>query len=410
MNKNKMLAVILTAASLFSQSVCALDFDGAGGKEKNIIAGTNIGQASCGSGGCDNIPPVPGSVPAQIKAYYNGVMNKIFGSPDIAEWTVMIFVNGKNNLEGAGLYNINQMEAVGSTDKVKIVVELGRMNGQEEGDNHNDGDWSGSRRYLIKKDSDPQKITSPVISESIGRVDMEDYLHAVDFVSWARREFPAKRYMFVLWDHGLGWVDPKKKDQISSQAISFDDETGNFIKTSEIKTILEQTGKVDILAMDACLMQMAEIAYEVRRYAEFMVGSEEVVPAHGYDYEKFLSFLVSNPSADAESFAVKIVDLFTSFYAGMNRGAQLSAVRTASMQGLAQALRVWTGLARKVNDVSAAKAAISQAMRFDLFGKETDPDKTLSMYGDLGDFLKIYASKLKSDDPDAARLNRFQAE
>lgn len=67
------------------------------------------------------------------------------------EWTVMVFINGKNDLELAGLYNVNQMEKIGSTSKMNIVVEQGRMKGQEGGDTDLDGDWTGARRMLIRK-------------------------------------------------------------------------------------------------------------------------------------------------------------------------------------------------------------------------------------------------------------------
>src|SRR3989338_7673669 len=62
------------------------------------------------------------------------------------EWTVMVFINGKNDLELAGLYNVNQMEKIGSTKDMNIVVEQGRMKGQAGGDTDLDGGWAGSPR------------------------------------------------------------------------------------------------------------------------------------------------------------------------------------------------------------------------------------------------------------------------
>ena len=137
------------------------------------------------------------------------------------KWTVMVFVNGKNNLEIAGLYNVNQMEKVGSTKDMNIVVEMGRMAGQTAAGM--DGGWTGSKRFFIKKDSDEEKIKSPVVMTT-EKVDMGDYKRAVDFVTWAKKNYPAKRYMLVIWNHGSGWMDPAK----SEKGISFDDETGNY--------------------------------------------------------------------------------------------------------------------------------------------------------------------------------------
>ena len=68
----------------------------------------------------------------------------------VKEWTIMTYINAKNDLEYSGLKDVNEMEQVGSTDKINIVVEIGRMNGQEDGDTHVDGDWTGTRRIYIK--------------------------------------------------------------------------------------------------------------------------------------------------------------------------------------------------------------------------------------------------------------------
>ena len=83
-----------------------------------------------------------------------------------AEWTIMVYINAKNNLEEFGLQDLNEMEIAGSSDKVNVVVELGRMAGYDS----TDGDWKGSRRYLVKKDNDIKKITSPVLAD-LGKVD-----------------------------------------------------------------------------------------------------------------------------------------------------------------------------------------------------------------------------------------------
>jgi len=53
-------------------------------------------------------------------------------SKEDKEWTVMVYLNAKNNLERFGIKDVNEMEMVGSSDKVNIVVEFGRMEGYGE--------------------------------------------------------------------------------------------------------------------------------------------------------------------------------------------------------------------------------------------------------------------------------------
>ncbi|MFA5480532.1 MAG: hypothetical protein WC337_10965, partial [Candidatus Muiribacteriota bacterium] len=42
------------------------------------------------------------------------------------EWTIMIFMNGDNDLEAYGTYDINEMEMVGSNENVNFVVQFDR--------------------------------------------------------------------------------------------------------------------------------------------------------------------------------------------------------------------------------------------------------------------------------------------
>ena len=104
------------------------------------------------------------------------------------KWTVMVFVNGKNDLESAGLLNLNMMELVGSNKDVSIVAEIGRMKGQAQGDTADDGDWTGSRRIYVQKDDDMEKIKSPAVMTT-PTVDMGDYKRAVDFVKWSKKNY-----------------------------------------------------------------------------------------------------------------------------------------------------------------------------------------------------------------------------
>ena len=253
------------------------------------------------------------------------------------EWTVMVYINGKNNLEEAGLYNVNKMELVGSNASLNIVTEEGRMNGQE-GDVHMDGDWTGSRRLYITQDSDEEKVQSRVI-QSFDKVDMGDYKHLVDFANWAKTNYPAKHYALIVWNHGSGWLT--SKGPAANKGISYDDETKNHISTPELGEAMKEIGKVDILAYDACLMQMAEVLYEVKDYADYVVGSEETVPGQGFPYDTVLAAF--DGSKSSEELAVGMVGAYGAFYSDKGEKVTLSAVRMSALDDFMAAFNSWTG-------------------------------------------------------------------
>ena len=47
-------------------------------------------------------------------------------SVSAAEWTIMVYMNGNNDLEPDTKVNLNQMATVGSTPDINIVVQIAR--------------------------------------------------------------------------------------------------------------------------------------------------------------------------------------------------------------------------------------------------------------------------------------------
>ncbi|MFX0091406.1 MAG: hypothetical protein ACFFBD_06550 [Candidatus Hodarchaeota archaeon] len=73
-----------------------------------------------------------------------------------ATWTVMIYLDADCNLESAGIEDINEMETVGSSDKLNIIALVDRTSGYDT----SNGDWTGTRVYKIKRDSSGYTVGS----------------------------------------------------------------------------------------------------------------------------------------------------------------------------------------------------------------------------------------------------------
>jgi hypothetical protein len=267
------------------------------------------------------------------------------------------------------------------------------MTGQD-GDTDLDGNWTGVRRILVKKDADEDHITSPVVNQ-VASADMGDYKRVVDFVTWAKKNYPARRYMLILWDHGSGWLDPQQKKKSAQKGISFDDQTGNYIRTKQIGSILNEAGKVDVLAFDACLMQMGEVAAEVAGKTDVIIGSEETVPGQGYPYASFLGALVKNPDMTNTDLGRTVVNAYKAFYSASNKAVQLSAIRSAQLAGLESLLKDFSASAKALNEPAAFKTARSAVIRYDMIGAQSDPQMTISFYGDLDQYMGLLGTGLK---------------
>ena len=102
------------------------------------------------------------------------------------KWTVLVYINGANDLETYGILNMNQMEKVGSTEDMNIVTQFKRIGGRYDNSN---GDWSDTRRYYVDRGTDASTVTSTLISQASG-VDMGNPATLQEFVDWAWRPFP----------------------------------------------------------------------------------------------------------------------------------------------------------------------------------------------------------------------------
>ena len=220
---------------------------------------------------------------------------------NLPEWTVIVYSDADDEiLEGDVWFDVNEMELVGSNEQMNIVVQLDRAEGAFDGD----GNWTDTRRYLIKQDNDVNTITSPVV-ESIGEADMGDPQTLVNFVTWAIQKYPAKKYILIMSDHGAGWANGFS-DLSSNSTLSLPE------ITNAVAQVQQSMGgqKFEIIGFDACLMGMIEVYGSLYPYSNYMIASEEVIPATGWSYTAWLQRLAQNPAVSGREVSDYIISTY----------------------------------------------------------------------------------------------------
>jgi len=226
------------------------------------------------------------------------------------EWTILVFMNAANNLEPDSVDDMNEMEQLGSTADVNIVVQWKRIAGYDS----SNGDWRTTRRYYVTRDNDPDTVNSNLLVDMGTGVDMGNPNTLREFLQWGVRTFPARKYMVVIWNHGAGWRAYRDRLNIFARGVSYDDNTGNHIRIWELPLAMSVGVRWNIIAFDASLMQMLEVAYEIRNLGDYIVGSEESPPAPGYPYHRILAPVIANPNIPARDLAVQIVTQTINYY------------------------------------------------------------------------------------------------
>lgn len=308
--------------------------------------------------------------------------------PAQKEWTVLIYVSARNNLGLEAIKDVNEMEAAGSTDKVNVVVEMGRIvtepafnpfsSVQEPAPPQ--ADWTGSRRFLMVKDADPLKINSPVLAH-FPDADMGDWKHLAEFINWGKANYPARKYLLVVGGHGSGWRGVKPPP--GNKGISYDEPSGNHISPAELAAAIKAGGGVNVYASDACLMQTVEVIYDLKDSAEYVVGSQETTPGSGWNYEVFLKALQANPS-DSFTAAQAIMKGFSEFYYGTQKmSVTMSIVRPSAAAGLVAKMDKFARLAA----ASQADLKVYQDGRFGL--RHFDDEDARDLY----QLMQLYYEK-----------------
>lgn len=199
----------------------------------------------CGSGG--NSPPVTegGGTTAPIgeSIVRPGWRSVSALAPQPRRQSFLVYMNAANNLEEFSGLNINQMETVGSTEGVNLLVQVKKFaNRYDPG--FTDWNDTATRRFLIRKDSDQSRIGSPVLLQKEG-VDAGNAQTLQEFVQWGIRSFPAERYCLVVWNHGAGWRSVKDAGK-ATRGVSYDDQTGNNINTIDLPAALDMGGRAQV--------------------------------------------------------------------------------------------------------------------------------------------------------------------
>ncbi len=253
-------------------------------------------------------------------------------------WTFIVYAAADNNLRDYSSRNIKQMSVIGSNQNVNICVHLDiRLHGSKK----------MTRRYFVEKNN-PVQID---ISNEKTPMDSGDPQTLVSACQWAITNYPADRYILVLWNHGTGIIDPYGRRQFDTKmlytynpatnvyeldrtigfldllealndpkGICWDDSTGNYLTNQkleaallEIKNNLLDGRKFDIIAFDACLMAMLEVGEITKRYANIQISSQEVEPGPGWKYDEVLAPFTKG-APDAHTLAAHIVDAFAVAY------------------------------------------------------------------------------------------------
>lgn len=328
-------------------------------------------EAAPGTGGGEVPTPTPdGAEPTPV------VVETPTGVGSGAQWTVMVYVMGDNDLEPFVIQDVLEMAAVGSTDEVNIVALVDRSPHYTDEPLLNLGNFE-STKFIHVLEGELVDLTGDGVELNLGSAATLE-----GFITEAIRGFPAERYALVVWDHGAGWpgIGPDETDGFDVLDLA-DMDAG-------MSAGLAAAGvdRFDLLGFDACLMATYEVASVLAPYADYLLASVDLEPGHGWNYEA-LQALVDDPTMGPVELAGAIKQGFReqAVASGTDADITLSLVDMSALAALQDEIGALGQLFR--SDFATYGPVLGQLRRSALVYADS-PDPMVSTHLiDLGLFL-----------------------
>jgi hypothetical protein len=223
-------------------------------------------------------------------------------------WTIMVYLDADNNLNNAGIDDVNEMEWCSDNPDVNIIVLL---------DLNDSGD---TQMYYVTHDDDMYTITSDTIPDpdndvipSDGECDMGDWHTLQNFVDFCIENYPAEHYVLDIWDHGGGIFLGKPMQQSDIfKGFCWDDHPygSGPIHLWELSDILDGVApRIDIVGFDVCVLGQIETGYQLKNNVDYCIASEANEPFDGWNYYAF-DAVRDNDNISPADFATEIVELY----------------------------------------------------------------------------------------------------
>lgn len=217
-------------------------------------------------------------------------------------WAIYWYLCG-SDLESNGGFatsDLMEMMEVALPENVRVVIQTGGAKTWQ-----NDVvDADILQRYVY--DSEGLTLVDELPPASMG-----DAATLTDFLRYCKQNYPAEKTAVLFWNHGGGSVSGAAFDErYGYDSLTLDEMQTAFGRVWEAD---ENNPPLELVGFDTCLMAAVDVAGTFAGTAHYLVASEEVEPANGWDYTGWLGALAADPAMDGAALGEVICD---AYYAG----------------------------------------------------------------------------------------------
>lgn len=223
-----------------------------------------------------------------------------------SDHTYLIYMIGDNSLYG--WCKLNTQKAIMGLLESETPVNLVIYEDSWE-TNFKDVEKGTPVLFRLKRNFiDKQKVDTIMIHQFEQDHNSADPEVMQSIINEAFAACPASVKGLEIWCHGLGWAPSYKYQETkaaestrASQWVGPDDD--RYMEIWELRKALEKCPHLNYITFDACNMAQAEVAYELKGVADYMMACPTEIMAAGLPYTEMIKILsgVNNASALTKS-------------------------------------------------------------------------------------------------------------
>lgn len=188
-----------------------------------------------------------------------------------------------NNLSSLALLDLEEMRLgmakVNNSSNMRLLVYI---------------DTDSSPRLIeLKNEGGKLQETTVKTYENRNSVGVAETLEVFNDV-FKNSEYRAESYGLIYWSHGDGWIPNPLP---STRWVGQDTGSGtHYMNIEDLVTILsaDAVPHFDFVLFDACFMQSIEVAYALRNFTDYYIGSPTEIPGPGARYDVLVPALFSD--------------------------------------------------------------------------------------------------------------------
>ncbi len=229
--------------------------------------------------------------------------------------TLLVYMEARNNLSNDAEKDLREMMAAVIPADCRLLAYCSTYD-------------SEPRLVEIKDGTQTTLKTWPAGTSAV------DPLQLAEVVAETRRMAPSAEFGIVFWSHSSGWQQTKSK----ARAFGLENSSRQMSITDLAAALTGQN--IDYVIFDSCYMGCVEVAYELRRCADWMVASVCEVPPDGMPYNRVLPQLLdaTDPLPGRLS---RVIDTTVNSYLPGTSGcpSTMSLTDLSRMDALAEAVK-----------------------------------------------------------------------